>query len=274
MVPPHCRIEPGAHRALGMKPGWERHREQLGQAWGLVQIRAWDPYSSYCSSSQDMSCSWTAVLLESSCLCQPWAGVRWRMPASLSASHWTPPQKNKSYFSYHSACGSRGKPLRVTGEELCDCSCLEQRSPWIFTVCYLSTFPLFSYRLIPSRYCGDCWNCDSPYLNYGKVWVGMWNFCCSSLYPVVLITSCVLPAATPGGFACPPALRQLLLPLRPVQRQLPSLQLGGSGDFPKLSALLRRWTGTSRRPASPARSSEGIISAWFWAWVGPAPAGW
>lgn len=40
MVPPHCRIEPGAHRALGMKLRWEKHRAQLGWAWGLVQIRA------------------------------------------------------------------------------------------------------------------------------------------------------------------------------------------------------------------------------------------
>ena len=40
VAPPHCQIEPGAQRALGMKLGWEKHRAELGQGWGLVQIRA------------------------------------------------------------------------------------------------------------------------------------------------------------------------------------------------------------------------------------------
>lgn len=65
---------------------------------------------------------------------------------------------------------------------------------------------------------------------------------------------------------CPPALRQLLLPLCPVQQQMPSSARWLRGLSKALCLALT--TDTSRRLASPARSSEGIISAWFC--VGPA----
>lgn len=100
VAPPHCWIELGAHRALGMKLGWEISAKQR-QGWGLVQIRAWDPSSGYCSSTLGISCSQTSVLLESTYLLQPWAGVG-RENASLP-SCLTSNCPRKTWVIYHSA---------------------------------------------------------------------------------------------------------------------------------------------------------------------------
>lgn len=40
VAPPYCQIESGAQRAMGVKLGWKKHRVELGQGWGLIQVRA------------------------------------------------------------------------------------------------------------------------------------------------------------------------------------------------------------------------------------------
>lgn len=71
---------------------------------------------------------------------------------------------------------------------------------------------------------------------------------------------------------CPPALHQLLIPLCPVQQQpLPSAhQLQGVSKALCTGLMID----TLGRLVSPAHSSGGAISAWFWASVDTNPAGW